>query len=148
MNITTSSSTRQLCFAGNSSDHHLITIFMEQNTDIQQPQPQPQPLPQQSNPAPYILPAHSNKLAMYIICTLFCCLVGGIIAIINSSKSNNLYNSALMTNDDSLKQNLFMQSEDANKTAQTWITVSLIVGILYIIVVIIAAAAGVLEELY
>ena len=53
-----------------------------------------------------------------------------------------------MTNDDSLKQNLFMQSEDANKTAQTWITVSLIVGILYIVIVAIAAAAGVLEELY
>ena len=110
-------------------------------------QQQPQYSQSQYNQPQYILPAHKNKMAMSIICALFCCLVGGIIAIINSSKSNNLYNSALMTNDDSLKQNLFMQSEDANKTAQTWITVSLIVGILYIVIVAIAAAAGVLEEL-
>ena len=113
---------------------------MDQNTPYQQPQ--------QNNPAPYILPAHSNKMAMSIICTLFCCLIGGIIAIINSSKSNNLYNSALMANDDSLKQNLYMQSEAANKTAQTWNIISLVVGILYVIFIVILAATGVLEELY
>ncbi len=113
---------------------------MDQNTPYQQPQ--------QNNPVPYILPAHSNKMAMSIICTLFCCLIGGIIAIINSSKSNNLYNSALLANDDSLKQNLYMQSEAANKTAQTWNIISLIVGILYVIFIVILAASGVLDEVY
>ncbi|MBQ1648163.1 MAG: CD225/dispanin family protein [Bacteroidales bacterium] len=101
----------------------------------------------QSKPQ-FVLPPHSNKMAMSIICTVFCCLVGGIIAIINSSKSNNLYNNAVMTNDDSLKQSLYMQSEASNKTAQTWITISLVVGIIYVIAVIILAATGVLEELY
>ena len=74
--------------------------------------------------------------------------IGGIIAIINSSRSNNLYNSALLANDDSLKQNLYMQSEAANKTAQTWNIISLIVGILYVIFIVILAASGVLDEVY
>lgn len=109
---------------------------MEPNLETPQSKPQ------------FVLPPHSNKMAMSIICTVFCCLVGGIIAIINSSKSNNLYNNAVMTNDDSLKQSLYMQSEASNKTAQTWITISLVVGIIYVIAVIILAATGVLEELY
>ena len=111
-------------------------------------QQQPQYSQSQYNQPQYILPAHKNKMAMSIICTLFCCLIGGIIAIINSSKSNNLYNSALLANDDSLKQNLYMQSEAANKTAQTWNIISLIVGILYVIFIVILAASGVLDEVY
>ena len=84
---------------------------------------------------------------MSIICTLFCCLIGGIIAIINSSKSNNLYNSAMLTTDDSMKSNLYYQSETSNKTAQTWITISLITGAIYIIALIILAATGALADL-
>lgn len=30
----------------------------------------------------FILPPHSNRMALSIICTLLCCLIGGIIAII------------------------------------------------------------------
>ena len=89
-----------------------------------------------------ILPPHNNKMTMSIICTIFCCLIGGIIAIINSSKSNELYNSAMFTDDDNLKHSLYLQSEEKNKTAQTWITVSLITGVLYVIVLIILAATG------
>lgn len=90
----------------------------------------------------FILPPHSNKMAMSVICTLFCCLIGGIIAIVNSSKSNNLYNSAMYTQDDSMKSALYYQSEAANKTAQTWITISLAFGAIYVIAIIILAAAG------
>ena len=84
---------------------------------------------------------------MSIICTLFCCLIGGIIAIVQSSKSNGLYNSAMMASDDVSKQNLYYQSEECNKSAKTWITVSIVTGVVYIVVVIILAAVGVLAEL-
>lgn len=76
-----------------------------------------------------IIPPHSNKMALSIVCTLFCCLIGGIIAIVNSSKSNSLYNQALFVNDENLKFLLIQQSEAKNKTAQTWITVSIVAGI-------------------
>ena len=104
----------------------------------------PQQTQQGSN---FILPPHKNKMAMSIICTLFCCLIGGIIAIINASKSNDQYNSAMYASDSSLKQNLYYQSEMSNKTAQTWITVSLITGLLYVIVMVILGAVGALAEL-
>ena len=94
-----------------------------------------------------ILPPHSNKMAMSIICTLFCCLIGGIIAIVNSSKSNSLYSSAVLASDDSMKQNLYYQSEEYNKKAKTWNTISLACGIIYIIVVVILAATGSLAAL-
>ena len=85
---------------------------------------------------------------MSIIVTIFCCLIGGIIAIINSSKSNELYNNAVLTSDEDLKQKLFLQSEQKNKTAQTWITVSLVVGIVWVLLYIILLTTGVLAEYY
>lgn len=92
-----------------------------------------------------IIPAHSNKMAMSIICTLFCCLIGGIIAIVNSSKSNSLYNQAMFSTDDVIKASLYQQSEKTNKTAQTWITVSIITGIIvylaYIIIVVVLGSS-------
>lgn len=79
---------------------------------------------------PNSLPPHNNKMVWAVLCTVFCCLLGGILAIVYSSKSNNLYNNALFTNDLSMQNTLYYQSEQANKTAQTWITVSIITGIL------------------
>lgn len=76
-----------------------------------------------------ILPPHSNKMVLSIICTIFCCLLGGIIAIVYSSKSNNLYNAAMCSNDVALRQSLYYQSVSCNKTATTWIIISIIVGI-------------------
>jgi len=84
-----------------------------------------------------VLPPHNNKMVWSILCTIFCCLVGGIAAIIYSSKSNSLYNAALISSDDSLRQSLYYQSEDKNKTAQTWITVSIICGIIAFLIQII-----------
>lgn len=90
-----------------------------------------------------IIPAHSNKMAMSIICTLFCCLIGGIIAIVNSSKSNSLYNQAMFSTDYAIKASLYQQSEEKNKSAQTWITVSIITGIIsYLAYIIIVAGLG------
>ena len=45
---------------------------------------------------------HSNRMLWAILSTLFCCLVGGIVAIVHSSKSNSLYNSALLAQDENL----------------------------------------------
>lgn len=95
----------------------------------------------------FILPPHSNKMAWSIICTLFCCLIGGIIAIINSSKSNSLYNSAMISTDNAVRSNLYYQSETSNKTAQTWITISLIIGGIDIVIFVVLLAMGVLADL-
>ena len=76
------------------------------------------------------LPPHNNKMVWAVLCTVFCCLVGGIIAIVYSSRSNGIYNNALIASDPALQQSLYYESEKANKTAQTWITISIIAGIL------------------
>ena len=101
----------------------------------------------QSVGSSYMLPPHSNKMAMSIICTLFCCLIGGIIAIINSSKSNSLYNSAVLATDDSMKQSLYYQSEEYNKKAKLWNTISLACGVIYLVSIAILAATGSLAAL-
>lgn len=104
--------------------------------------------PQSARPATsFILPPHSNKMVMSVLCTLFCCLVGGIIAIIYSSKSNSLYSSAMLSGDDAVRSSLYYQSETSNKTAQTWITVSLIIGGLDAIVFFVLLALGVIADL-
>lgn len=92
-----------------------------------------------------ILPSHSNKMVMSVLCTLFCCLIGGIIAIVQSSSSNRLYNSALMTSDNGLKQSLFMQSEQKNSSARTWIIISIASGVIAYVVAVILYAAGLLS---
>lgn len=94
----------------------------------------------------FILPPHKNKMAMSVICTIFCCLLGGILAIINSSKSNQLYNSAMLSSEDTLRRSLYLQSEEKNKSAQTWITLCIILGVVYVIAIIILAATGVLAD--
>lgn len=104
--------------------------------------------PQTTQQGPtFILPPHSNKMAWSIICTLFCCLIGGIIAIIYSSKSNSLYNSAIISTDNAVRSNLYYQSETSNKTAQTWITISLIIGGIDVIIFVVLLALGVLADL-
>ncbi|MBO4427383.1 MAG: CD225/dispanin family protein [Bacteroidales bacterium] len=72
--------------------------------------------------------SHSNKMVWAILTTIFCCLVGGIVAIIYSSKSNSLYHSALLTTDDGLRNSLLLQSEEYNKKAGNWILVNIIFG--------------------
>ena len=72
--------------------------------------------------------SHSNKMVWAILTTIFCCLIGGIMAIIYSSKSNSLYHSALLTTDQGLQNNLLLQSEQYNKKAGNWILVNIIWG--------------------
>ena len=102
--------------------------------------------PTQSQPSSIILPPHNDRMVWAILTTIFCCLVGGIIAIVFSSESNRLYSSAIYASDDITRQSLYLQSEQKNNTARTWIIINLACGALYVITFIVLLAAGVLAE--
>lgn len=63
--------------------------------------------------------------------TIFCCPILSSIAIIRSYKSNKLYNSALLLNDETQKETLLAQSAKANEKAQFMIKQSVTVGIIW-----------------
>lgn len=92
------------------------------------------------------VPFHSNRLVMAILCTLFCCQIGGIIAIIYSARSNSTYRSALFSSDDATRQSLYYQSEQENKTARTWIIVSVCSGLIGVISYIVLGTLGVIAS--
>ncbi len=85
---------------------------------IQQPQQQP------------TMPPPDNYMVWSILSTLFCCLIGGAVAIYYSSQVNNLWNFG--------KHN---EAYQASKSAKTWILVSVISGIIGYIISLIAAFA-------
>lgn len=93
------------------------------------------------------VPFHSNRLVMAILCTLFCCQIGGIIAIVYSARSNSTYRSAMFSPDDATRQSLYYQSEQENKTAKTWIIVSVCSGLAGVIAYIALAWLGVLASI-
>ena len=93
-----------------------------------------------------ILPPHNDRMVWAILTTIFCCLVGGIIAIVYSSESNRLYSSAIYSSDDITKQSLYLQSEQKNNTARTWIIINFASGALYVILILILLMAGVLAD--
>ena len=86
-------------------------------------------------------------MALSVLVTLFCCLLGGIIAIIKSAQSNNLYTSALAASDEIAKQRFYMESEAKNKSAKTWIIISIVGSILVTVICLaVALAAGMLAD--
>ena len=113
---------------------------MEENLQFKEP------VIQTSSSSSFILPPHKNRMVMSVLCTLFCCQIGGIIAIIYSSKSNSAYNSANYCTDNNAKMTLYNQSEQYNNTAKTWIIVSLITGIVAVVIYAIAGASGALAS--
>ena len=91
----------------------------------------------------FVLPPHNNLMIWSILITLFCCLVGGIIAIIYSANSNSAYRNAMITTDHALKQSLYNESEAENKKAKTWIFVSIGVALVgWIVYAIFFATVG------
>ena len=72
----------------------------------------------------------SNHMVGAILTTLFCCLIGGIIAIIYSSQVNS-----------KLAQGDIEGAKSASKTALTWIIVNLVFGLLYVLITVIVLAA-------
>ena len=63
-----------------------------------------------------------NYLALSILATIFCCLPFGIPAIVFSAKVDNLWNAGQ-----------YQAAEDASRKARTWMLVSVIVGLVWII---------------
>lgn len=117
--------------------------------EILDPQPEPQNEPRQERR--YYLPSHSNYMIWSILCTIFCCQIGGIIAIVYSVQSNNLYNCALAASDEYLRNKMFNESEQKNRTARIWLFISggwvILFAIIWIILMALGVFAGLLENL-
>lgn len=94
------------------------------------------------------LPPHNNLMIWSILATLLCCLVGGVIAIIYSATSNTNYSNALMTQDDYARQTLYYESEKNNKTARTWIIISIVFALLGTITTAILISLGVFASAF
>ena len=96
-----------------------------------QPDPmmnQPEPSPAKSQPS-YMKP--KSYLALSILATIFCCLPFGIPAIVFSAKVDNLWNAGQ-----------YQAAEDSSRKARTWMLVSVIVGLVWIIAYFALFAAG------
>ncbi len=52
----------------------------------------------------------------------------------------------MYASDSSVKQTLFLQSEEKNKKAQTWIVLSIVFGIIWELATVILAVTGTLAE--
>ncbi len=82
-------------------------------------------------PAAVQIPCPSNYLVLSILVTLFCCLPGGIIAIVYSCQVNSLYNA-----------NRLPEAQNASKWALRWNIISIVsVAVLFFIGFIGAMAA-------
>lgn len=77
---------------------------------------------------------HENLMTKSVLCTIFCCLITGFIAIINASKANECYTSSMVATDETAKNNLLFQAQESNKKAKNMITLSIILGVVYIII--------------
>lgn len=90
------------------------------------------------------LPPHSNKMVWAILSTIFCCLIGGIVAIVYSAESNSLYNAAMFSSDSQKREYLYYESEKKNKTARTWIIISAVFLIVNALVSVVLWSMGLL----
>ena len=96
----------------------------------------------------FLLPPHKDRLVLSILCKLFCCQIGGIVAIIYAAKSNSSYRGAMVSQDDSARQALYYQSEAEGKTSKTWIIVSICTGLAGVITYIALVTLGVIASLW
>ncbi len=78
-----------------------------------------------------IPPRPKTWLIESILATLFCCLPGGIVGIINAARVNSLYD-----------QTLYEKSKHASARAKRWTLVALGIGIIYLIFILIMLAVG------
>lgn len=72
-----------------------------------------------------------NYLIPAILVTLFCCLPGGIVAIINATQVNSKYSSGDMQG-----------AMNASKNAKTWTMISAGVGVVVIVIYLIIGVLG------
>ncbi len=97
----------------------LSHLFTPAPPPVYQAQVQPTP----GEPANYV---HTNWLVWSILATIFCCLIGGVVAIIYSANANSAYAAGRIE-----------EAKRANNQAKTWFWVSfgvgLFVGVIYTI---------------
>lgn len=99
-----------------------------------QSQPQPEyakPQVEEVKPQPPAVKPRTY-LALSILATIFCCLPFGIPAIVFSAKVDNLWNAGQ-----------YQAAEDSSRKARTWMLVSVIVGLVWIIAYFALFFAGV-----
>lgn len=70
---------------------------------------------------------HRNYLLLSILCTVCCCILGGIFAIIYSIKSNSAYSTAMFASDPGMKEAFYMESERYNRIVKNLLIISVIV---------------------
>lgn len=92
------------------------------------PQPEPQPAPQQpTGPRP------NTYLVLAILATIFCCLPFGIVAIVQASRVDNLWNSRQ-----------YAAAQDTSRKARNWVIAAVATGLLVSIIYFILMWAGIL----
>lgn len=84
---------------------------------------------------PYV-PKPDSHLALAIITTILCCLPLGVVAILKASKVDTLY---VAKQYEAAKQ----ASDDAKKWSLIGMGVSAVVTIIYILILVLGAAAGI-----
>jgi len=118
-------------------------MMTSSQTPPESTQPEPPPVhnpytPPASPAAPP--PQVANHLVWAILSTLFCCLPAGIVSIVYASKVNTL----LVSGD-------IEGARQASKNAATWAIVSAaavaVLGLLYLLIIVIGAGAGILGNL-
>jgi beta-lactamase regulating signal transducer with metallopeptidase domain len=77
----------------------------------------------------------NNYLIPAILVTLFCCLPGGIVAIINATKVNSAYAAGDVQG-----------AMNASANALKWVKISVGVGIVWIVIIIIANVFGMMAS--
>lgn len=89
-----------------------------------------------------VLP-HSNRMVWSILATIFCCLVGGVVAIVYSAQSNSYYTQYLAATDSATKRNLYTESERQNRKAKNWLIVSFVFGVIVVLLYLILIILGI-----
>ncbi|MBP5796724.1 MAG: CD225/dispanin family protein [Bacteroidales bacterium] len=104
-----------------------------------EPQPGPQPEPQQSYAQPQYEsrqqptgPKPTSYLVLAILATIFCCLPFGIPAIVFAAKVDSHWNAGN-----------YQAAEESSRKARTWMLISVIVGLVWIIAYFALFFAGV-----
>ncbi|MDD4868427.1 MAG: CD225/dispanin family protein, partial [Mycobacterium sp.] len=88
-------------------------------------------LPPGYPPQPPTAQAPNSYLVWSILVTIFCCLPFGIVAIVKSSQVNGLW-----------AQGRYAEAQASADSAKKWVTWSVIVGLVVILINVILAMAG------
>lgn len=117
----------------------LSTIMPQAPAPAPMPAPMPGAMPAaMPTPMPGVMPGApagmvkpDNGMVMAVLVTLFCCLIGGVIAIINASKVDGLWAAGQ-----------YQQAIEAAQTSKKWSIASIIIGAVSTVGYVLLMAAG------